>query len=180
MKVVLFALTGFGNETIDILLECGCQISVLFTRHEQGEYPYYPEKNISEYALEKNIVVYEKYTWEEVENILTILKSDLLLVSTFHRIIPQRVVTKSKKAVNVHPSLLPKYKGRTPIAAVMSARETETGITVHVLTDKVDDGRILLQQKIRIEPEETEGMLRKRLTKLSGKMIKYLIKGNKI
>lgn len=67
---------------------------------------------------------------------------------------------------NIHPSLLPKYRGHNPYFHVLANGEAETGVTVHRLTDRIDEGEILLQKKIAITPDETLGSLWVRLAEL--------------
>jgi methionyl-tRNA formyltransferase len=175
MKVLLFALTGFGNKVLDSLLKESCEVAAIFTRSEKGPFPYYSEDNITKYAAKKGIKVYEEFSWDQVEKIITDSQPDLLLVATFHRIIPQKIIFLVPLSVNIHPSLLPKYRGATPIAWAIFSKETETGVTAHLLTEKLDAGDILIQKKIPIEKDDTDSGLRKKLAILSMDVVQELI-----
>jgi methionyl-tRNA formyltransferase len=85
------------------------------------------------------------------------LKPDLLVVVAF-KVLPKNILMIPKiGSINLHASLLPKYRGAAPIHWAVMNGETETGVTVFFLDDKVDTGNCLLQAKIRIEPDETTG-----------------------
>jgi len=163
MRIILFALTGFGNKVLDKLLEESCEVKAIFTRKEKGPFPYYSEENLASYAAKKQITVYDDFDWEQVEKIIKKANPDLILVATFHKIIPQKIISLTPLAVNLHPSLLPKYKGATPVTQVLNNQERKTGITVHLLTEEVDSGDILIQKEIGIEKKDNEGSLRKKL-----------------
>jgi methionyl-tRNA formyltransferase len=175
MRIILFALTGFANKVLDVLLRNQCDVVAIFTRPERGPFPYYPEENISEYAAQKKIATYEEFTWDQAKKIITESRSDLLLVATFHRIIPNEIISLFPLSVNIHPSLLPKYRGATPIAWAIFNKETETGVTAHLLTEKLDAGDILLQKTIPIERGDTDNELRKKLAILSMDIVQELV-----
>lgn len=83
---------------------------------------------------------------------------DIVLVAGFHRLVPNYIINASSKlSINLHPSLLPKHRGGSPNRWIIKNRETKTGITAHVLTDKFDDGDILLQREILVESRDTWG-----------------------
>jgi len=69
--------------------------------------------------------------------------------------------------INVHPSLLPRYRGAAPIQRALMAGETETGVSVIFMDEKIDHGNIVFQQKIAIEPDDTYGILLERLCTVS-------------
>jgi len=175
MKVLFFGLTGFGNKVLEALFAESCQVEFIFTRAEKGPYPYYPEENLSTYAKRKKMMVKEKFEWDEVEDIIKGNHHDLLLVATFHRIIPRRIISLVPLCVNIHPSLLPKYRGPTPIAWALFNGEKETGVTAHFLTERLDSGSILIQRKITIMDGDDENTLRRKLAVLAGEVSRDLI-----
>lgn len=175
MRIILFALTGFANKVLDVLLENQCDVVAIFTRPEKGPFPYYPEENISKYAEQKGVTTYEEFTWDQAKKIIIESRPDLLLVATFHRIIPNEIISLFPLSVNIHPSLLPKYRGATPIAWAIFDKETETGVTAHLLTERLDAGDILLQKVIPIEKGDTDNKLRKKLAILSMDVVQELV-----
>ena len=110
-----------------------------------------------------------------MKKILTFLKSrsiDLIVLAGFLLKIPKEVTdTYQKKIINIHPSLLPKFGGKGMYGyhvhkAVIKARETESGITIHFVNEKYDDGAIIFQNKVTIKKSETAESLEKKIKKL--------------
>jgi len=97
---------------------------------------------------------------------------DLLLSIGYPRFLPTAVLEKPPGGgVNVHPSLLPRYRGPSPVFWQIALGEEESGVTLHRMTAEVDAGPILLQVKTRIVPEETTGALYLRLARLAASLL---------
>jgi phosphoribosylglycinamide formyltransferase 1 len=106
-------------------------------------------------------------------------KPDIIVLIGFMRILSSEFVNiYIGKIINVHPSLLPKFAGGMDSdvhAEVITAGETESGCTVHMVTEEVDGGRILLQKKCRVEVGETPETLKAKVQKLEGKALVEVI-----
>lgn len=90
-------------------------------------------------------------------------------------ILPRELYSQARYgAVNIHPSLLPKYKGLNPWEALLLSGETRTGVTIHRITDEVDGGEILAQQSFDINPEASLEQLREQSDTLAAEMIQRL------
>ena len=97
---------------------------------------------------------------------------ELIAVAAFGRILPKVVLDLPPRGcVNVHASLLPKYRGAGPIQWAIIKGERETGITTMLMDEGMDTGGILLQERLTIKPEETAGELSARLAELGGKLL---------
>lgn len=108
---------------------------------------------------------------------LQALEPDLFVVVAF-LILPRSVLAIPKLgSVNVHPSLLPKYRGAAPIQWAIINGETETGVTIFQLSPRVDAGDILIQQKVAIGDDETAGELYERLTVMGAELLIRAIDG---
>jgi methionyl-tRNA formyltransferase len=110
---------------------------------------------------------------EETLQLIRTLSPDLILVNSFNQIIPKAIITIPRiGVVNFHPSLLPKYRGATPTVWALVNGEKETGVTAHFIEDeKIDCGRIITQEKIKIEPLDNDGTLRRKIATLSEKVL---------
>lgn len=109
-------------------------------------------------------------------------KADVFIVASFGQIIPQAVLDiPSKGAINVHTSLLPRYRGASPIQAAIANGEIRTGVTIMLMDAALDHGPILHQQALEISPTETNSSLRARLATLGAdtlcKVLPYYING---
>jgi methionyl-tRNA formyltransferase len=100
------------------------------------------------------------------------LEPDILLVGGFAIILKKPIITlPTIGCVNTHSSLLPKHRGPNPFTAVLLANETETGVTFHVVDEKIDTGDILAQFPFPIEPADTAGMIHNRAAELAGEHV---------
>lgn len=103
---------------------------------------------------------------------ITKLQPDLIAVVAFGSILKPRILNIPRcGAVNIHASLLPKYRGPAPIQWAIINGESETGVTVIQMDEKMDTGDILLSEKIGIEPDETAATLHDRLSELGGGLL---------
>ena len=163
-RIALFGMTGFGNAVMRAVLASGHELLSVVTREETGPYPYYNEQNIEEEARGHGISVLHGSTGEAA---VTEARPDLILVATYHRIIAPEIIRSAPHAFNIHPSLLPRYRGTTPYFWAMRNDEKTTGVTIHDLTGVLDRGDILLQNELPIRSDDTQGSLRKALAGLA-------------
>src|SRR4029077_18865930 len=99
-------------------------------------------------------------------------KPDLIAVAAFGRILPSAILSPPPRGcVNVHGSLLPKYRGAGPIQWAIINGETETGITTMLMDEGMDTGAMLLQEVIPITPDDTADTLSPRLAALGGRLL---------
>lgn len=100
----------------------------------------------------------------EIRNTLMGLKPDWICLAGYMLLLgPELVKSFSNRIVNIHPSLLPKFKGLDAQQQALDAGERETGCTVHLVNEELDDGPTVLQSRIRILPEDTVNTLSERL-----------------
>ncbi|TSC92020.1 MAG: methionyl-tRNA formyltransferase [Parcubacteria group bacterium Licking1014_17] len=107
--------------------------------------------------------------WDELKSLGDI---GLGVVAAYGKIIPEEILELPKFGLlNIHPSLLPKYRGASPIQAVLSNGETETGVTIMKLDKEMDHGPILAQKKVEIKPNEKYPELSERLSEIGSDML---------
>ncbi len=144
-----------------------------------------PKKNHQTYAGFKNFVQHrniEFIDFDKLDDELFIekirsLNADIAVVCSFNYKIPKVLLDSVKGGfINVHPSLLPKYRGANPYSAVIVNNETETGVTLHFMDENFDTGDIIAQKKIAITPMETMGTLFNRLNILAFNMLLETLK----
>ncbi|MDQ7822806.1 MAG: methionyl-tRNA formyltransferase [Candidatus Eremiobacteraeota bacterium] len=180
-KVLLFAMTGFGNSALKALAEsASCEVAALFTsRRAESPFPYYDCPPLREEASRRAIPVYEGVDLrsEKGLGLASSFSPHLIIVASYNRIVPREVIQiPSRGVVNIHPSLLPRYRGATPTFWALARGEEHTGVTAHFIEDEhVDRGRIILQRSLAILPGDTEGSLRERLASLSEEVVKGVL-----
>ncbi len=104
---------------------------------------------------------------------------DLALVCAYGQLIPQELLTLPKYGFwNIHYSLLPKYRGASPVAYALIAGEKKTGVTIFQMDEKIDHGPIIAQEELKIFPHERRPDLEKRLTDLAFNLFKKLVTTN--
>jgi phosphoribosylglycinamide formyltransferase 1 len=125
--------------------------------------------------LQIPVVFFDKKTFYETGKIPQILQNeniDLIILAGFMLLVPPVLVRAfPNKMINIHPALLPKYGGKGMYGhhvhqAVIGAKETESGITIHYVNEHYDEGNIIFQAKVAIEPTDTVGDLEHKIHKL--------------
>jgi len=112
------------------------------------------------YFSSKNLKKFERLSLSEIKK----KKIRFLCLAGFMKILSNNFITSfSHKIINIHPSLLPKFKGLNTHKRVLKSNEKYSGCTVHYVTSKLDSGKIILQKKIFIGKHETEKSLRKKI-----------------
>lgn len=103
-------------------------------------------------------------------------ENSLIVVAGYGKILPSFLLKAPIfGSLNIHPSLLPKYRGPSPIQSAILEGEKRTGTTIAEITEKIDAGNILVQEKIKIEKNDTFLILEKKLAKIGGKLIVKII-----
>jgi methionyl-tRNA formyltransferase len=111
-----------------------------------------------------------------IYNYLLSLKPEIMIVAAYGRLIPESLYTiPTYGTLNVHPSLLPKYRGATPIQAAILAGDTQTGVTIMQLAPSFDTGAIIAQAPYDLDGSETYGELEVILSELGGEVIKEIL-----
>src|SRR6266550_4515083 len=122
----------------------------------------------AEYKLELPVLQPPRIKARDSVDTIRALKPDLIVVMAYGQILPREVLEIPTIAcLNLHASLLPRWRGAAPIQAAIAAGDRETGITVMYMNEGLDTGDILLQRKIDIAPNETGDSLHDRLAQIA-------------
>lgn len=173
VRTLLFALTGAGNNALDVLArhELVDLLGVVTAKKARDDFPYYACQKLHDQAFALGVPVYEDLKLKEPNTIklMRSLQVQLIIVSTFNQILPKNIISLPRLGVvNLHLSLLPRYRGATPTVWALINGETVTGVTDHFIENEdIDRGKIICQKTIPIDPDYTDGMLRQHLALLS-------------
>lgn len=155
-------ITHFENsETVEIAL-------VLSNKRNAGALKHATKANIKAYPFNHA----DFFESKAVINLLKIEKIDYIILAGFLWKVPENILQSfENKILNIHPSLLPKYGGKGMYGkhvheAVLKNKEIETGITIHLVNEKYDDGEIVKQAKCKIEEKETLSSLQNKISDL--------------
>lgn len=119
---------------------------------------------VKEAALALGLRVFEPQKLRPFAQELAHEAFDLFALASYGKILPQTLLDLPKLgALNVHPSLLPKYRGATPIQTAIANGDTFTGVSIMLMDAGMDTGDLVMQERVEIEPEETYGELHDRL-----------------
>ena len=171
MNVVFMGTPEFAVPSLKYLIESKHDVITVLTQTDKpkgrkGKPEAPPVKNI---ALDAGLPVIqpENVNSRQVIEKLEKLNPDVIVVVAFGQKISNEILDLPKhKCVNIHASLLPKYRGAAPINWAIVNGEKETGITTIIMSDKMDAGYVIIRKSLTIGPEETAGELGDRLSKL--------------
>lgn len=163
LRIVFMGTPEFAVPSLDKLYGAGYDIAAVITAPDKpaGRGMKVTESAVKKYALQKNLRILQPAKLKAPEFIeeLRSLKADVQVVVAF-RMLPEIVWNMPPLGtINLHASLLPQYRGAAPINWAIINGEKETGVTTFKLQQEIDTGNILLQQKIKIEDNETAGSL---------------------
>lgn len=123
----------------------------------------------SSQAGEPRKAIFQQKNMRESKNVF---QFDFFIVVAYGKIIPENILKIPELgSINIHYSLLPKYRGASPVESAILNGETETGVTIQQMEYKMDSGPIIAQEKIQIGDDETAPELRKRLIQLGGELL---------
>lgn len=176
MKIIFMGTPDFAAASLEALIDSRHEIQAVVTQPDKpkgrkGELTPSPVKVVAE---EKGIKVYQplKVRDEEFVETLRAYNPDVIVVVAFGQIIPLSILKMPKfGCVNIHGSLLPKYRGAAPIQWAVLDGEKETGITTILMDEGIDTGDILLKKTIKIDADETSGSLFDKLKALGAETI---------
>lgn len=181
MKVVFFGTSSFAAKVLEHLLNTKINIIAIVTRPDRpsGRGLVLSPSPVKQIALKTNIPLLQppKASTEEFANTLKGLDADLFLVVAYGEIIKDYLLKIPKKdCINVHASLLPKYRGASPIRSTLLNGEEETGITIISMNPKMDEGDMVYKKAFKIPQEMDFGELNGKLTDLACESVVAVIK----
>lgn len=180
LKIIFMGTADFGGSVLEKLADSKENKIAVITQPDrpQGRGRKILPTPIKKIALDKGLEVFQPENINDEESIKRIkeFNPDIILVVAYGQILSSHILNIPKiGCINIHGSLLPKYRGAAPINRAIINGEKETGITFMFMKEKVDAGEIIFQEKIDILPDETCGELYCRLSDLSAKSLPKLL-----
>ena len=135
-------------------------------------------KYSTQYNIEKKIVNFNNnFAENKILNYINKKNIKFICLAGFMKVLSKNFIKKFKgKIVNIHPSLLPKYKGLNTHKRALKNKEKFSGCTVHYVTIKLDSGKIILQKKVKISKKDTVNSLKKKVLKKEHQLYPSAIK----
>ena len=176
MRIIFMGTPDFSVPTLEALVASEHEVAAVVTQPDKpkGRGKEIHMSPVKECALKHNIPVYQPVRARNeafVEEMRT-LKPDAMVVIAFGQILPKSLLDLPKYGcVNIHASLLPKYRGAAPIQWAVINGDEETGITTMMMDVEMDTGDMLEKTVVKLNPDETGGSLFDRLSLLGGDLI---------
>lgn len=176
MRVVFMGTPEFSVPTLEKIIEAGHEVAAVITQPDKpkgrGKAMQFPA--VKEAAITHNIPVYQPVKVREEAFVEQLRKIDpeVIVVVAFGQILPKEILDMPKYGcVNVHASLLPKYRGAAPIQWAVIDGEKESGVTTMMMDVGLDTGDMLLKTVVPIEEKETGGSLHDKLSAAGGTLL---------
>ena len=180
MRILFMGTPDFAVVSLRALVEAGHEICGVFTQPDKPKnrghkLAFSPVK---EYALSQNLDVYQPLKMRDGEalGIVERLQPELIVVAAYGKILPEDILNTPKYgSINVHSSILPKYRGAAPINWAILNGETTTGVTIMYMAKELDAGDMIRCAQTEIDPEEDALALTNRLAELGAKALLQVV-----
>ena len=182
MKIIFMGTPDFAKESLEALYNAKYEILAVVTNPDRpkGRGMKMIASPVKEFALEKGIKIYQPEKVRNNEEFISeikALKPDVICVVAYGKILPKEILEiPSKGCINVHGSLLPKYRGAAPIQWAVLNGDKKTGVTTMYMDVGMDTGDMILKQETQIGEDETTGELWERLSKIGGDLLVKTLK----
>jgi len=176
MNIIFFGSSDFAAPSLEALLTSGYKISCVVTQPDRrkGRGLNLSGTVIKTIALESGLRIYQpkQINTSEARGLLKKLEPDLFVVIAYGQILSRQILDIPKiLAINVHASILPKYRGAAPINWAIINGEKNTGLTIIKMTEKMDAGPIIAQKTMEISDEDTAVTLENRLSEETAELL---------
>lgn len=182
MRILFMGTPDIARESLDNLYNEGFEICGVVTAPDRpaGRGMKLIASPVKEYALDKNLKIFQPekiVNNNEFKDEIRELKPDLVCVVAYGVILPKSFLKiPPLGCINLHPSMLPNYRGPAPIQWAVLNGDKKTGATIMYLNEKMDAGDIIKQQEVEIGEDETTGELWEKLSKIGSKLLVKTLK----
>ncbi|MDD5145358.1 MAG: methionyl-tRNA formyltransferase [Candidatus Pacebacteria bacterium] len=174
MKIVFIGTPEFGAVILEELAKTDYRPALVITETDKpkGRKQIITPPPVKIVAEKYGISVLQPEKIINCKNEIEKLRPDLIIVAAYGQILPKEILEIPKyRSINVHPSLLPKYRGPSPVQNAILNGDKETGATIMLMDEKMDHGPILTQKKVPIEINENAIQLHEKLAKIGAKLL---------
>lgn len=176
LKIIFAGTPAFAVNALQALIASPHQVIAVYTQPDRpaGRGLKLKASPVKELALSKQLPVYQPETLKEIkeQEVLAHFNADVMVVAAYGLLLPPAVLQIPRLGcVNIHPSLLPRWRGAAPIQRTIYAGDTETGVTIMQMDAGLDTGPILLQEKYQVARDETAATLHDKLAMLGAEAL---------
>ena len=177
-KIIFIGTPEFGAIVLEKIIKGGLEPILVVTSSDKpvGRKQIITPPPVKVVAEKYNIPVLQPEKITDIKEKITDSKPDLIIVAAYREILPKEILEIPKYGcINVHPSLLPKWRGSSPVQYTILNGDTETGVTIILMDEKMDHGPIIAQKPVKIEKKETAKNLHDKLADLGADLILEII-----
>jgi methionyl-tRNA formyltransferase len=176
-RVVVLAYSEVGHAALSTLLELGADVALVVTHADSpGETVWFQSVRERAAAAGVPVILPADANADEAVARLRAARPDFLFSFYFRQMLSPRVLALAPRgALNLHGSLLPRYRGRSPVNWALLHGETETGVTLHYMDEKPDHGDIVGQRAVAIERADTALTLTRKLARAGGELLREVV-----
>lgn len=181
-KLVFFGSPEFAVPSLRAIVEAGYGVVLVVTQPDRpagrGARPQAPA--VKRVATELGLPVFQPETLrdDDVVRRLADLTPDAFVVAAYGKILPRRILEIPRRgSLNVHASLLPRWRGPSPVAAAILAGDRQTGVTIMEVTEKMDAGPVVAQRRVPIDPVDRTATLEPRLAVVGAELLVQVLPG---
>src|SRR2546430_5363115 len=176
MRIVFMGTPESAVPSLRRLIDDGHDIVAVWTQPDKpaGRGNKLHQSSVKEFAVRHNLIFHQpaRIKTQEAKELFASHNADAAVVVAYGKILPPEFLSVYQQGcINVHFSLLPKYRGAAPVNWAIVNGETETGVTTMRIVDGLDAGPILLQRATKFEPDETTPVLLERLAEIGADLI---------
>lgn len=176
MRIVFMGTPEFAVTPLELLMLNRAGVVAVYTQpdKEAGRGRALVAPPVKAVALKYGLTVYQPVNLKSVEerDKLTALKPDIIVIAAFGQILPRAILKMPRYGcLNIHPSLLPKYRGVSPVPAAILNGDEFTGVSVMMLDRGVDTGPVLVQVQVSITGWDTTGSLTEKLSRIGAQLL---------
>ena len=178
-SIIFFGTDHFSLISLKALIQAGYNIAAIVTKPDSksGRGQKLSQPVVKEFAIKNQISFWQPTNPSEINEIIKCMPDDRIgVLASYGKLVPQSTIDLFKPGIiNVHPSLLPKYRGPTPIESAIENGDAKTGVSIIMLTDQMDAGPVYDQAIYNLDGSETQPYLYDALAKLGAdRLVKVL------
>lgn len=176
MKILFMGTPDIAAQSLEALIQAGHEICAVFTRRDKpvGRKQILTAPPVKQLAEKHDIPVYQPRTLRDgsSDDLIRQLAPEIIVVVAYGCIIPPQLLHIARYGcINLHVSLLPKYRGSAPIQWAVLNGDSQTGVSIMQLDEGLDTGDVLMVEPVDIDPEETSGQLFDRVSAVGAKTL---------
>lgn len=180
MKIVFFGSSHFAVPSLEALIKSKHEVVCVVTQpdKQKGRHLHFTGTSLKDAALSVKLKIFqpENINSKESAKFLKNLDADLFVITAYGQILSQELLDVPKiMPINIHSSLLPRYRGAAPINWAIINGEKKSGITIIYVTVKMDSGPVMLQEELKIEDKDTSVSLEENLSRMAPKLLEQAL-----